>query len=468
MISNGPEDWLAEAAARTPERPALLGGGAPLNFARLDRAVGDIAQSLIAAGLEPGRPAGAALSSAQTLLVTILAAFRAGIPIFPVDARLPADAIMARLGVAGIEAAISDQDLPLRLIPPPMPGRAPGVPPHAAPLTAVRLIVATSGSTAQPKGVMLTGANLTAAVMASNARIPLTPDDCWLCCMPLHSVGGLSIPLRCLKAGAACLLFERFDAPRVMRALAEGSVTHVSLVPAMLAALLDLDIPPAPNLRAVLIGGAALSPALAERAARAGWPLLPSYGMSETASQAATHTDGLAAWRPGLAGRPLPGLKIALSPSGRVRLKGAAVMAGYANPALRPGDGLDAEGWFESSDLGRIDSEGRLEILGRADEVLISGGVNIHPQEVEKLAAACPGIRALAVTGREDSVWGSRLVLVFSGSAEPGAVLDWCRDALPSSLRPREAVRVENLPELPSGKLDRAALRRLIARPAAS
>ncbi len=163
---------------------------------------------------------------------------------------------------------------------------------------------------------------------------------------------------------------------------------------------------------------------------------------------------------PGRVGEPLPGFRICLSEGqrGRIRVSGDAVMAGYANPQLRPGDGLQ-EGWFESGDLGFWDSQGRLCVTGRADDLLNSGGLRLHPREVEQLLAACPGLISVAVSSRSDPLWGDRLVAFYEGSISESALESWAREHLPSGLRPREFRRIDLLPRNRMGKLDRRALK---------
>lgn len=322
----------------------------------------------------------------------------------------------------------------------------------------IQLILATSGSEGEPKGVMLTGRNLAAAARAACQRIPLRPGDRWLACLPPHHIGGIAIPFRCALAGATVVFMERFDARAVLRTLREERITHVSLVPAMLTRLLEPDTGPPMSLRHALIGGAALAPSLEARARDRGWPLCVSYGMSEAGSQVATRCGEAAA--EGDCGLPLPGMEVKIDvSSGRILLRGDAVMAGYANPALRPGEGLSREGWFATADLGRLDAHGRLGILGRADDMLVSGGVNIHPLEVEAILAGCPGIREIALTATDDPVWGDRLVAIYAGETGTHDVLAWCRENLPGAQRPRAAIKVASLPRNALGKIDRQALR---------
>jgi len=451
---SAPSDWARQQACRTPDALVLdVVGGRAWSFAALDREVDALAAALAARIAPEGQPLAARIADAESLALLALAAPRAGRALLPVNPALPEERQSGLLAAAGITDPLDTLPAPVSAAPA-RPGLAPD---------RVQLIVATSGSTGTPKGTMLTGANLAAAVRASRRMIPLDSGDVWLACLPMVHIGGLSILLRCLDAGATVRLHPRFDVKTISADLEAGLVSHVSLVPAMLGLLLDHGCRPAPRLRCALIGGAGLPAALAERALKAGWPLMPSYGMSEAGSQVAT-CPNLAEWSPGLAGLPLPGVEIGFSSSGRVRVRGPMVMAGYLSPDLRPGIGLTPEGWFETNDLGRLDEQGRLVILGRADDMLISGGENVHPAEIEALAGRCPGLRSVAITGRPDPVWGDLIVAILVGEVAPDLFLDWCRAHLPSHLRPRRAVTVDALPLNPNGKIDRSKLQEIALR----
>ena len=326
------------------------------------------------------------------------------------------------------------------------------------PLDDVALIIATSGSEGKPRAVLLGNAQLDAAAAASNERLPLHPGDLWLNCLPLYHIGGQSILWRCARAGATVQLHDGFDTTQVAADLAAQPITHISLVPAMLARLLNLGTKPPASLRVALIGGAALSRTLYDRAVTAGWPLYPSYGMSETAAQFATFDPADGAWYEGLVGRPMPGHDIRIGADGRLQVRGPQVMRSYLD-----GSGIDADGWLTTGDLGRIDAAGRLTILGRADDMLISGGRNVHPQEIESCLGACPGVLDVAVTGRPDPIWGDLIVALVVGPVAPKDLLAHARRHLPSAALPRKIHTVERLPRNATGKLERAALRRLAA-----
>ncbi|WP_310492188.1 AMP-binding protein [Dechloromonas sp.] len=328
------------------------------------------------------------------------------------------------------------------------------------PLSDVALIIATSGSEGNRRAVLLGNAQLDAAAANSNACLPLHPGDLWLNCLPLYHIGGQSILWRCARAGASVLLHDGFDAKQVAADLATLPVTHISLVPAMLARLLDLGTTPPASLRVALIGGAALAQSLYDRAVATGWPLYPSYGMSETAAQIATFDPVDGDWQEGLVGRPMPGHEICIGADGRLQVRGPQVMRGYLDGS---GSGIDADGWLTTGDLGRIDAAGRLSILGRADDMLISGGRNVHPQEVESCLAACPGVLDVAVTGQPDPVWGDLIVALVVGPVAPDDLLAHARRHLPSAALPRKIHAIDRLPRNATGKLERAALRGLAA-----
>lgn len=334
----------------------------------------------------------------------------------------------------------------------------------------IELFIATSGTQGEPKAVMMGGANIQAGVLASRSRLPLQAGDTWLACLPLYHIGGMAILYRCAEAGAAVVLHEGFDPQRVWNDLEKYCVTHISLVPAMLARLLDTghDSPP-PALRVALIGGGPLSVALAERARAAGWPICVSYGMSETGSQVATLCDLPQGWVPGQVGSPLPGFEVEVvgedglpTPGiGRIRIRGVAVMAGYANSQREMGQGL-AQGWFSSGDLGRIDAQGNLTVLGRHDDMLVSGGTNIHPQQVEEVLKCCPGVADAALTSVADEIWGDLLVAAVVAEVDDEALEKWCHSELSGAMRPRRFIRLPALPRNALGKLDRQALRDLV------
>lgn len=414
-----------------------------------------MARALRGAGLGPGAVAAVTADSTESVALLTFAAPLAGCALMPLDPALDArdrDRLIISAGARLIPDSVlnaPDSAIPEMLF---------GVPED------IHVIATTSGTTEGPKGVMLRGSTIAASVRASRARLGLDPADCWLCTLPLFHVGGLSILYRVAEAGASARLRCGFEASEVWADLSGDRVTHVSLVPAMLARVLDVaDGPPPPMLRRVLVGGGSLSAEVGERARAAGWSLSPTYGLTEAASQVATLDDLPDDWVPGLVGKPLDGFEVAIAEDGRIRIRGTAMMAGYMAPGLMPGIGLELGGWFTTGDLGRIDAQGRLAVLGRADEVLVTGGETVNPVEVEARLMACPGVHEAALTAVPDPVWGDRLVALVVGDTDAGAVEDWCRANIAGARRPRRVRMVPGLPRTPLGKLVRSTLRTIAA-----
>lgn len=459
---------LAELARRQPDAVLLRTAQGQRSCAELAAQAASDAAALQAQGFVNGDIAVIA-GAAEVLLRAALACAVAGIALAPLDpasaaARLPAllalggkrlrEATLPATGAASVAAGNTEAAN--------LADARAGL--ASADRQAPALVIATSGSEGTPKAVMLSADNLAAAARAANRRLPLGAGDAWLCCLPLQHIGGMSIVHRCVHAGALISLHERFDAPAVWREIAAGGISHVSLTPAMLARLLEVaDGAPPASLRHALIGGAALSRPLFRRARAAGWPLRPSWGMSESAAQAATRVDAIDDWQEGEAGKLLDGLECRVEANGRLALRGPQIMLGYLNPDLQPGVGL-RDGWFVTSNLGRIqhgNSCTNIVVLGRADDMLVSGGVNVHPLEVEARLAACPGVDDVAITALPDPVWGDLIVALFVGTAETALVLDFSRQHLASAQRPRRVLRVARLPRNAMDKIDRKALRAL-------
>lgn len=320
------------------------------------------------------------------------------------------------------------------------------------------VIVPTSGSTGRRKLAVLSRRALAAAAAASHAILPLGPEDRWLLAMPLAHVGGLSIVTRALAARATVALVPEgpLDAGAVGLALERCRVTVASFVPTMLDRVLESaggGRPPR-HLRAVLVGGAAASPALLERAWRAGWPVRATYGLTETSAQVATAEGGARA----RAARPLPGVEVSVRADGRVRVAGPTLFDGYLTDAGID-DARDADGFFVTDDFGALDADGRLSILGRTGELIVSGGENVYPAEVEAALDGAAGVERIAVFGAPDERWGEIVCAAVVARSFDRARFDAeARARLAPHARPRMVVEVTELPLTASGKLDRAAL----------
>jgi O-succinylbenzoic acid--CoA ligase len=306
------------------------------------------------------------------------------------------------------------------------------------------VILHTSGTTAAPKPVELTYGNFRASAEAAAANLPLTPDDRWLCVLPLFHVGGLSILTRSAFADSTAVVHERFDADAVAESLESGEATVVSLVGTTLRRLQQRGLSGAPALRAALVGGGPVPRDLLEWGRSIGLPLLLTYGMTETCSQIATAVPGD---HGGLA-KPLPGVELKIGPGGEILVRGPMVSRGA----------LASDGWLHSGDRGRLDAEGYLWVDGRIKDTIVTGGENVAAAEVEEALVAHPGISDAAVVGRPDPEWGEAVtafVVVANGDAGPtdAALIAHCRERLAGYKVPRAVVRVDELPRTASGKL---------------
>jgi o-succinylbenzoate---CoA ligase len=306
--------------------------------------------------------------------------------------------------------------------------------------SAVHTLIHTSGTTGEPKAVELTYANHAASALASAGGLGVDPADRWLCPLPLHHVGGLNVLIRSAINGTTVVIHERFETERVKAAFEAGEVTLASLVPTMLERLRTAGLERAPGLRAIALGGGPIPHGLLDWAAQAGIPVVPVYGMTETCSQVVA----------GSPGRPLPGVELRIAPDGEILVRGAMVAPGEA----------DAEGWLHTGDQGSIDEDGELHVLGRLKELIVTGGENVAPLEVEQALLAHPAVADAGVAGLPDDEWGEAVTafVVLSQPAEPNELRDWARERLEPFKVPKAIHVVERLPRNAGGKLLRDRL----------
>lgn len=318
------------------------------------------------------------------------------------------------------------------------------------------LVVFTSGTTGEPKGVCLSRRALIAAAEAHAGALPWEPNDRWLLAMPLAHVGGASVVLRSVHAQRAVVLGpERFDADALLERAREHEATLLSVVPTMLEKLLPRR-PPA-SVRAVLLGGAACPSELLARGRALGWPLLPTYGLSECCAQVCTQRLGDP--RPSGVGPPLPGVELRVVEGG-IEVRGPTRMDGFWGE--RP---LDPGAWLRTGDAGRIDERGHLHVLGRLDDRIVTGGENVDPTAVEDALSSHPNVAAACVVGVADPSWGQRVTALIVPRGEP-PTLESLRAHLEPRLarfaHPRALRLVDALPLTRAGKLDRRAARALV------
>ncbi|MCU0482807.1 MAG: alpha/beta fold hydrolase [Chloroflexi bacterium] len=342
--------------------------------------------------------------------------------------------------------------------------------------------ILTSGTSGRPKAALLSHAALAASARAWTSALP--PATGWLLCLGLDHVAGLGVAWRAIGAGVPLTIVAPFDPAAVLAALtdAPGPPSHLSLVPVQLARLLDVAaasargaVPPGrrggvpPGLRAVALGGAPIPADLVARALAGGWPVIPTYGLTEGGSGVTALAADEAALHPGSAGRPLPGVRVRVSATGAdgvgaIEVRTPAVFGGYLGRPAETAAAFTADGWLRTGDLGRLDGDGRLSVVDRREDLIVCGGENVYPAEVEEVLVAQPAIIEAGVVARPDPTWGTVPVaglVLRPDVADPGdeSFRTWCRERLSPPKVPAVFARLEALPRTGSGKLRRRALR---------
>lgn len=352
----------------------------------------------------------------------------------------------------------------------------------AAPAT----IVFTSGTTGRPKGAVLTHGNHLASADAWAGVLRPAPTDRWLACLPFHHVAGLAMILRSSLWGVPLHLAPGFEPAAIWRAFDEDGISHCSIVGSTLRRLVEArrGRPAPPTLRALLVGGERTPPEWIRAARRLGLPVMATYGATETASGVTALEPADADRLPDSAGRPLPGVELriaiddggatpgprqpaAVDEIGEIEVRGGMVFAGYDGEPEATAAAL-AGGWLRTGDLGALDADGFLTVADRRDDLIVSGGENVYPAEVEAVLVAHPAVVEAAVVGRPDRRWGAvpvaLVVLADPADAEvtDAALAGHCRDRLAAFKVPAAFRRVDALPKTAGGKLRRAEARRML------
>ncbi|MBA3807090.1 MAG: AMP-binding protein, partial [Solirubrobacterales bacterium] len=324
-------------------------------------------------------------------------------------------------------------------------------------LDATAVVIHTSGTTAAPRPVELSYANILWSALGSGVALGSDPAERWLCTLPLSHIGGLSILLRSAISATSAILHDRFEVDRALYALREERVTLVSLVATTLSRLLDAGLERPPALRCALTGGGPVPAALLERAAAAGVPVSLTYGLTEACSQVTTtpaaelrESGGVVA---GTAGPALFCTRVEIAADEEILVRGPTVARGA----------LAADGWLHSGDLGTLDEHGRLRVTGRKADTIVSGGENVAPAEVEAVLEAHAGVLEAAVLGRVDAEWGEAVTAIVVARAGAQLDADQLRAHCVATLAPfkvpkRFVLSGEPLPRTRSGKLLRREL----------
>lgn len=456
-------DGVSRQAAAQPRAPALITEDRVVTWAEFDARIDERAKALTALGVLGGERVGAALEPSPLAAETLFATQRLGATL----ALLPLDAPGVHLEMMreqlGDIPHLTHSDIERAT---PAPTYRAKEPTDGDPA----LIVFTSGTEGAPRGVILTNGNLRASARGTARAMRLLPGDRWLSCLPFHHIAGPSIFMRAAEVGFPVVSLPTFDAGAVIDTISRENITVVSLVPTMLARMLEMGWGGSPSLRLALLGGGPCSPPLLNAAIERRIPVAPTYGLTEASSQITVLLPAEARGHFGTVGRPLAGVSVHIGEHadgpapvgtpGRIWLNGPMIAKESLDGSLLDG------GWLGTNDMGRLDAAGYLTVLGRLDDVIITGGEKVIPSEVEAEITGDPLVGEVAVMGVPDAEWGQRVVAIIT-PREPGKTPDI--EALRAMLKrklvphkvPKQITVVEHLPRTQMGKLDRAALREL-------
>ena len=476
------QDWLAQRAQSTPEKLALVFEERYWSYAELDVWASKLTAHLQEASVQPGQRVGTYLPNQPIFIACIHALARLGAVQVPINTRLTQADLVQQLDRTDCNVLItspekrpalgedaerkiaiieldnrSEDDLPLC-----------GYVPVQFDIENDQGIFFTSGTTGTPKGARLTFRNHFWSASASAYRLGVLPHDRWLLCMPLYHVGGHAIVLRSCLYGTAIELHDGFDPDGVYQSMMSGQITQVSLVPTMLYRMMEQidDVGFPSPLRIILLGGAQASDELIAGTLKRNMPIALTYGLTEASSQVATASPEDVRRKPGSVGKPLlftnlsilndKGQLLGPGEIGEITISGPTIMKGYEGQS----NGIDE---FRTGDLGYLDGDGDLWVVNRRSDLVVSGGENIYPAEIEAAIQKHPAVQAACVVGLTDVEWGQTVAAaVVAADLKEHALFRFLRSLLAGYKLPRAVIFVKEIPLTPSGKVDRNAVRAMI------
>lgn len=471
-------NWILQRAGLTPDRVAISWGDQRWTFREMaDRAM-DIARKMRGNGLKEGDRVALLAAGGPDTVFLIHGGLLAGFELVLLNSRLTRAELAYQIQDSEAKAVFTDDAL-LDLAPDSMAvsrllsGEEEDFQPaelweEDRTLT----IMYTSGTTGFPKGVRQTAGNHLSSAIASALNMGLQDGDVWLCAMPLFHISGFSILSRSLIYGMTVRLQTKFDAEASAEEIADGGVTRMSAVAAQLVRVLDIlesrNQRASDSFQQILAGGGPVPSPYIRRAEALGIQILQTYGMTETSSQTATLSAEDALRKSGSSGKPLFFNRIRIDGAekpgdeGEILISGPHVTPGYIG---RFSDSpAQVDGWLHTGDIGRLDDEGFLYVLDRRSDLIISGGENIYPAEIEQVLAGHPSVAEVGVAGVEDKRWGQvPAAFVVARDAVPAEDLEvFCRERLAPYKVPKHYQFVSELPRNASNKLLRRELKTML------
>ncbi|MCC4436160.1 o-succinylbenzoate--CoA ligase [Limosilactobacillus reuteri] len=464
------QNWLLKQAATQPNQIAIDDGNERLSFAELKKQVEVLVGKID--HLNPGSRVGLLATNTLMSYKLALAIMCSGRTIVWLNWRLAGEELERQIKDSGLQLCLVENSLWRSGMTNPFKSYSAFLITNADPGELISVfksdwvasIMYTSGTTGKPKGVLQTFGNHFYSAVSSALNLGLSSADKWLCVAPIFHISGFSIIMRGLIYGMTVRLVEKFRAEEIERILANETVTIMSVVPFMLKKLIQQQNKTNTHynsaFRCMLLGGGTIDRETLEACLQRSIPVVQCYGMTETCSQIVALRSADALLKLGSVGQPLFSTQLKLSKDGEILLKTPALTPGYLNlPDKLPSKMID--GWYRTGDVGHLDKEGYLYIDGRADEMLISGGENIFPQEVEQVYQRYPQINEVAVVGQNDSVWGQVPVafVVSDRRLSPTKLINYGYEHLARYKVPQHYIFVSELPKNASGKIRRFMLR---------
>ncbi len=464
------QNWLLKQAATQPNQIAIDDGNERLSFAELKKQVEVLVGKID--HLNPGSRVGLLATNTLMSYKLALAIMCSGRTIVWLNWRLAGEELERQIKDSGLQLCLVENSLWRSGMTNPFKSYSAFLITNADPGELIPVfksnwvasIMYTSGTTGKPKGVLQTFGNHFYSAVSSALNLGLSPADKWLCVAPIFHISGFSIIMRGLIYGMTVRLVEKFRAEEIERILANETVTIMSVVPFMLKKLIQQQNKTNTHynsaFRCMLLGGGTIDRETLEACLQRSIPVVQCYGMTETCSQIVALRSADALLKLGSVGQPLFSTQLKLSKDGEILLKTPALTPGYLNlPDKLPSKMID--GWYRTGDIGHLDKEGYLYIDGRADEMLISGGENIFPQEVEQVYQRYPQINEVAVVGQNDSVWGQVPVafVVSDRRLSTTKLMNYGYEHLARYKVPQQYIFVSELPKNASGKIRRFMLR---------
>ncbi len=483
------QDWLSARVAATADQVALISNDVQLTYGDLYTEATTLGKFLRQMrGFSQVQRAAALIPNDPSYVILLHALARLSIPLIPLNTRLSAEEIAYQLKTSDckflfhwyaldVPSSVELIDMPIySLVGRDMTVRSQDSreEPIEIDLNATQAIVFTSGTSGKPKGVEITFGNHFYSAMGSAYRLGLSPNDRWLSVLPLYHVGGLAVIFRSTLYGITTVLHDRFDIDRIQHSFDHHGITMISLVPTMLYRMIEAGVRFPDSLRLILLGGAAASPELLQRAFDMGLPIAPTYGLTEATSQVATMRPEDARKKLGSVGKPLMFTSVRVADEngddvptgdyGEVLVKGPTVMKGYYKNETANTKTL-RDGWLHTGDIGYLDADGDLFLVQRRSDLIVSGGENVYPAEVEAVLRKHPAIAEVSVVGVDSVEWGQQVaaavVRVPGAALTEEALIAYCREHLAGYKRPRQVVFVDALPQTSSGKVQRDKVREL-------